>query len=383
MAVEVSVVMPCLNEEETLGICLDKALSTLERLGIEGEVVVADNGSTDNSVAIAESKGARVVHESKKGYGQAYRAGIEAANGKYVVIGDSDDSYDFTDIGRFVEPLRQGADMVMGTRLKGKIEKGAMPWLHRYIGNPILTGILNLMYRSGISDAHCGMRSFTKEAYRKMNLQTTGMEFASEIVIKATKVGLKIKEIPITLRPDGRSGTPHLRSFRDGWRHLRFMLMYSPTHLFLIPGLTLFILGFILLLLLVPGPLFIGGHMIDIHVMVLGSLLTILGFQILNIGFYAKIYSYTQEFINESTTLKTLFKHFNLERGLLIGSVIFLMGFLTDAYILIKWISSQFGPLNEVRIVLLASTLMIIGAQTIFSSFFLSMLGIETRKSNG
>ena len=382
MSVEISVVMPCLDEEETLGICIDKAQSTLEKLGIDGEVVVADNGSTDNSVKIAESKGARVVHEARKGYGQAYRTGIEAAEGKYIVIADSDDSYDFTEIGKFIEPLRQGADMVMGTRLKGNIKKGAMPWLHRYIGNPVLTGILNLFYRSGISDAHCGMRSFTKDAYYRMNLQTTGMEFASEMVIKATKAKLKIEEIPITLHPDGRSGTPHLRSFRDGWRHLRFMLMHSPTHLFLIPGLFLFGLGAISLLLLVPGPLYLAGRMIDVHIMALGSLLTILGFQILNIGFYAKIYSYTHEFINHSKTLKTLFKYFNLERGLLIGAVIFLVGFLADFYILITWIRSQFGPLDQVRLVLLASTLMIIGAQTIFSSFFLSMLGIETRKSS-
>jgi len=382
MAVEVSVVMPCLNEEETLGICIDKAFAAFKRLDIEGEVVVADNGSTDNSVEIAKSKGARVIHESKKGYGHAYRAGIDAAQSNYIVIGDSDDSYDFNEIGAFIEPLRHGVDMVMGTRLKGKIEKGAMPWLHRYIGNPVLTGILNLFYRSGISDAHCGMRSFTKEAYKKMHLQTTGMEFASEIVINATKAGLKIEEIPITLHPDGRSGKPHLRSFRDGWRHLRFMLMHSPTHLFLIPGLVLFVLGLAILLPLVPGPIYIAGRMIDIHFMALGSLLAILGFQIINIGFYAKIYSVTQHFVSESLTLRTLFRYFNLERGLLIGVIIFLLGFFTDLYILIKWISSQFGPLNELRLVIFASTLMIIGAQTIFSSFFLSMLGIETRKTN-
>ena len=383
MAVSVSVVMPCLNESETLATCIKKAQSTLEKLGIEGEVVVADNGSTDNSVEIARSLGARVVIENKKGYGNAYRAGIAAARGKYIVIGDSDDSYDFTEIGRFIEPLQDGAEFVIGTRLKGKIEKGAMPWLHRYIGNPILTGILNWMFHSGISDAHCGMRSFTKDAYKRMNLQTTGMEFASEMVIKAAQLGLRTVEIPITLHPDGRSGSPHLRSFRDGWRHLRFMLLNSPTHLYLWPGTILFTLGIIALLALLPGPVHIAGRIVDLHVMVLGSMLAILGFQIINIGVYARIYAVTHHFRPQDETLKRAFKLFNLERGILVGSLVFAIGFFTDLYILIKWIASGFGPLNEVRLALLASTFIIIGVQTIFSSFFLSMIGIQIRPPEG
>ncbi len=379
MPVKVSVVMPCLNERKTIGICIKKAQATLQKLEISGEIVVADNGSTDGSEKIARSLGAIVVHESKRGYGSAYRAGIQAARGEYIVMGDSDDSYDFTDIGRFIEPLKNGADFVIGTRFKGNIEKGAMPWLHRYIGNPILTGILNWMYGSKISDAHCGMRSFTKAAYDKMHLQTTGMEYASEMVIKAVQLGLKIEQVPITLYRDGRGGPPHLRSFRDGWRHLRFMLLYSPTHLYFWPGTVLFLAGLFLLVALLPGPLYIGGRYIDLHVMVLGSMCTILGFQIINLGFYARIYAATHKFVPETSGLKKLFKLFNLERGLLAGAAIFLAGLGTDFYILMKWIMSGFGALDEVRLALFASTFIIIGAQTIFSSFFLSMIGIETR----
>ncbi|MBN1998416.1 glycosyltransferase [candidate division KSB1 bacterium] len=379
MSVKVSIVMPCLNEHKTIGICIKKAQETLEKLKIAGEIIIADNGSTDGSDEIARSLGAKVIYESKRGYGNAYRAGIQAALGEYIVMGDSDDSYDFTDLGRFVLPLEEGADFVIGTRFRGNIEKGAMPWLHRYIGNPVLTGILNLMYHSKISDAHCGMRSFKKSAYKKMNLQTTGMEFASEMVIKAIQLGLKIEQVPITLYRDGRGGPPHLRSFRDGWRHLRFMLLYSPTYLYSWPGTILFVMGLVMLISLLPGPLYIAGRFIDLHVMVLGSMFTILGFQIINLGFYARIYAATHKFVPETPGLKKLFKLFNLERGLLVGAVIFLAGFGTDFYILIKWILNDFGALDEVRLALFASTFIIIGAQTIFSSFFLSMIGIQTR----
>lgn len=379
MAVFVSVVMPCLNESETLAICINKAKNTMEKLGIEGEVIVADNGSTDGSVDIAESLGARVVHEPEKGYGNAYRAGIAAAQGEYIVIGDSDDSYDFNDIGRFIEPLKNGAEFVMGTRLKGEIERGAMPWLHRYIGNPILTGILNVMYHSGISDAHCGMRAFKREAYRKMNLQTTGMEFASEMVIKAAQLGLKTEEIPITLHQDGRSRPPHLRSFRDGWRHLRFMLIHSPTHLYFWPGSFLFILGMAAMLALLPGPVQIAGRIVDLHVMVLGSLFAILGFQIVSMGVFARTFAVTHDFVPQDAMLQKGYKVFNLERGLVTGFIVFMTGFATDLYILIKWVSSNFGPLHKVRLALVASTFIILGVQVIFSSFFLSMLGIERR----
>lgn len=376
-----SIVMPCLNERDTIATCIKKAQDTLKNLNVKNEIIIADNGSTDGSAEIAASLGARVIYEHEKGYGNAYRTGIEAARGDYILIGDSDDSYDFTDIGRFIDKLTQGNDLVMGTRFKGQIKKGAMPWLHRYIGNPILTGIMNLFFHTGISDAHCGMRAFSKKAYDQMALQTTGMEFASEMVIKATQLNLKMTEIPITLHPDGRTGAPHLRSLRDGWRHLRFMLLHSPTHLFFWPGFILFILGMLSMILLLPGPINIMGRLVDIHIMVLGSLFTVLGFQIINIGLYARIYAFTHKFIPKDPYLSSMFKVFNLERGLAAGAVVFLIGFALALYIFIIWIKSNFGPLNQVRLALFASTLMIIGAQLIFSSFFLSMLGIEVRQT--
>ncbi len=374
---EVSLVMPCLNEEETLPICLRKAQDTIKKLNLDAEIVVADNGSTDRSVEIAESMGARVVHQPLKGYGNAYLAGFAGARGRYLIMGDSDDSYDWTDIGRFLEPLRRGYDMVMGTRLKGTIEPGAMPFLHRYLGNPVLTGILNLLFRTGISDAHCGMRGFTREAYERMHLRTSGMEFASEMVIKAGKARLKIAEIPITLHKDARTRAPHLRTWRDGWRHLRFMLMYSPTGLFLMPGALLLLLGIALLAVLYPGPLHVAGREIDIHSMVLGSLLTILGTQVITTGLFAKVYSYERHFDSRDPVLRTLARRFNLERGLVLGVLVFIAGFVLDLVVAVEWIRSGFGPLNAMRQAILGSTLLVVGAQIIFSSFFLSMLSVQ------
>lgn len=375
----VSVVMPCLNERKTVGLCVRKAIDTLQKLGLDGEVIVADNGSTDGSADIAREMGARVIHESRRGYGNAYRAGIAAARGDLIVIGDSDNSYDFGDIGRFVEKLREGYDLVMGTRFHGTILKGAMPWSHRYIGNPLLTGILNLFFHTQISDAHCGMRAFTKEAYQKMDLQTAGMEFASEMVIKAALAGLKITEIPITLHPDGRGGPPHLRSFRDGWRHLRFMLLHSPTHLFLYPGAAVSLLGGLLMLgmLFARRPLF--GNSIDLHLMVVGSMLAILGYQIILLGVYARIYAVTHGFLPQSPLLSRLFRIFNLERGLALGATIFLIGALMGVLMLLLYAAHPNGYPLQLRLALLASTLIILGAQTVFSSFFLSMLGIERK----
>lgn len=375
-----SVVMPCLNEHETLGTCIKKARETLDALHIDGEVVVADNGSTDGSQQIAESLGARVVHEPEKGYGNAYRAGIAAAAGEFIIIGDSDDSYDFRDIGRFYEKLKNGHDMVMGTRLKGRIEKGAMPWLHRYIGNPVLTGVLNVFFKSGISDAHCGMRAFTKSAYEKMELQTAGMEFASEMVIKAAMLELDVAEIPITLHKDGRTGAPHLRSFRDGWRHLRFMLLHSPSYLYMWPGFFMFGLGMVTMLAILFNSFHVGGRLADLHIMVFGSLLSILGLQTIALGIYARIYAVTHNFIPQGQFLNKMFKIFNLERGLALGAIVFLVGFALGLYIFIRWIQSDFGPFNELRFAMFASTLMIFGTQILFSSFFLSMLGIERKK---
>ncbi len=380
---EVSVILPCLNEAETLETCVKKALGTLDRLGVRGEVVVIDNGSTDGSQEIARRCGARVVDETRRGYGSALMRGAEEARAPFLIMADADDSYDLTDLERFIEGLRGGADLVMGTRIKGVIEPGAMPWLHRWIGNPFLTGLLNVLFRTGISDAHCGMRGFTKDAYRRMQLQTTGMEFASEMVIKAALGGLRVVEIPITLHPDGRSRPPHLRSFRDGWRHLRFMLLFSPTYLFLIPGGACMMLGLVPLIALGSGPIRLGGINFDLHYMVLGSLLTVLGFQILTTGLFAKVYSHAARLYAPDRTLKVLMRYFNLERGVAVGSLLFLAGFVIDASILIHWLASGLGRLNAVRPALQASTLMIVGAQTVFSSFFLSMLEVPRRIAPG
>lgn len=377
----VSIVMPCLNEETTIGVCIKKAFQALKKNKISGEILIADNGSNDNSVSIAQSLGAKVVHQPIRGYGAAYLAGIAAARGKYIVIGDSDDTYDFSELDKFVQPLREDYDLVMGSRFKGDIRSGAMPWLHRYIGNPVLTRILNVLFKVGVSDAHCGMRAFTSDAYEKMGLQTTGMEFASEMVIKAAKAGLKITEVPITYYP--REGESKLNSFRDGWRHLRFMLIYSPTHLFLIPGFLLFLIGFIIALLLLPGPLKIAGRAYDVHVMTVASLLALLGFQVILLGLYARSYALRSGLEQNDKLIDWLYRHFSLEKGLLLGAASFALGFITDGWVAYKWINSGFGALNEVRAALFALLLMALGAQTMFSSFFLSILGIRTDYDNG
>jgi len=377
--VEVSVILPCLNEAETVGTCVTKATETLRRLGVRGEVVVVDNGSTDGSPEIAARCGARVVREVRRGYGSALMRGAEEARAPFIIMADADDSYDLTDLSRFIDGLRAGHDLVMGSRMRGTIEPGAMPWLHRWIGNPVLSGFLNLLFRAGISDAHCGMRAFTKDAYRRMHLQTTGMEFASEMVIKAVLGKLRVTEIPITLHPDGRSRPPHLRSFRDGWRHLRFMLLFSPTHLFLVPGGLCMLLGLIPLVMLGSGPRYLAGLTFDVHYMVLGSLLTILGFQIATTGLFAKAYSHAARLYAPDRTLTALQHYFNLERGLVLGAVLFLCGFAIDASILLQWLRSGMSTLDAVRPAIQASTLMIIGGQTVFSSFFLSMLALPRR----
>ena len=378
-AFDVAVVLPCLNEAGTVGVCVTKGLDALRRLQIRGEVIVVDNGSTDGSAEVAARAGARVVHEPRRGYGSALMCGVGAARAPLIIMADADDSYDLTDLERFITALRGGADLVIGSRRRGTIEPGAMPTLHRWIGNPLFSAALSFLFRVKVSDTHCGMRAFTREAYQRMQLQTIGMEFASEMVIKAALADLRIAEIPITLRPDGRGRRAHLRPFRDGWRHLRFMLLFSPTHLFLLPGCLFMLLGLLPLVALGSGPRRFAGLSFDVHYMVLGSLLTTLGFQIVTTGVFAKVHSHAARLYAPDRTLTLLLRYFNLERGLVVGMLLFVLGFAIDASILTRWLASRMGSLDAVRPALQASTLMIVGAQTIFSSFFLSMLALPRR----
>jgi glycosyltransferase involved in cell wall biosynthesis len=376
--VEVSVVIPCLNEANSLAFCIDKAVTAFRASGLSGEVIVADNGSTDGSIQIAEVHGARVVQVKERGYGSALRAGIAAARGPFIIMGDADDSYDFSDVPRFAEMLRQGYDVVMGNRFRGEIKPKAMPWHHKYIGNPGLTALLNLFFRAGIGDSHCGMRGFTRAVYERMDLRSTGMEFASEFVIKAAQLRVRITEIPITLWPDKRGRPPHLRSFRDGWRHLRFMLLYAPNWLFLLPGGALLAAGLFLVFWLLPGPRQISSRItLDIHTMIFGVIFTLLGVQILSIGSFAKVFSYAERFDRNPVSLKRLLKRVKLETGLLVGGLLFLAGFSGCAWVAWKWAASGFAPLHEVHKVLFWSMWLFIGVQITFASFFLSMLGIS------
>lgn len=375
---EVSVVIPCLNEANSLAFCIDKARAAFAAQKIDGEVVVADNGSTDGSIGIAESCGARVVRVAEKGYGAALKAGIRASRGRFVVMGDADDSYDFSEVPLFVAKWREGYDVVMGNRFQGGIQQGAMPWHHKYIGNPLLSSLLNMFFRSGVHDSHCGMRGFSREIFDKLDLRCTGMEFASEFVIKASQIGARMTEVPITLWPDKRGRAPHLRSFRDGWRHLRFMLMYAPNWLFLLPGSILGAVGLFLVLWLLPGPRTIRhGVVLDIHTMVFGVFFVLLGAQIVTIGAFAKVYSYSERFVRHTVSMRRWLARFTLEDGLILGGILFLAGFVGDLLIVLRWASEHFGPFSALREVLFWSMWLFLGVQAIFSSFFLSMLGIS------
>jgi glycosyltransferase involved in cell wall biosynthesis len=377
--IDVSVVIPCLNEANSVGICVAKAIDAFRNAGLRGEVVVADNGSTDGSIEIAEKLGARVVRVEARGYGAALRAGIAASQGAFIVMGDADDSYDFSEVPRFVEKWRQGNDVVMGNRFRGEIKRGAMPWHHKYVGNPALSSLLNLFFNTGIGDSHCGMRGFTRAVYDRMDLRSTGMEFASEFVIKAAQLGAKMSEIPITLWPDKRGRPPHLRSFRDGWRHLRFMLLYAPNWLFLLPGAAFMLLGLVLVFWLLPGPRALTPRItLDLHTMIFGVIFTLLGAQILSIGAFAKVFSYAERFDRSGTvSLKRVLKRVTLESGLLLGGALFLAGLAGCAWITWEWVTSGFGPLAQIRQVLFWAMWLFLGLQIIFASFFLSMLGIS------
>jgi glycosyltransferase involved in cell wall biosynthesis len=382
--IELTIVMPCLNEAETLAACIQKARLGLERAGVPGEILVADNGSTDGSIAIAEKLGARVVPVKEKGYGSALRGGIEAARGKWILMGDADDSYDFSQADRFVQKFQEGYDLVMGCRLPsggGTIMPGAMPWKNRWIGNPILSLIGRTFFRCPARDFHCGLRGFTKAAYQTMALRTTGMEFASEMVIKATLKSLRITEVPITLHPDGRSRPPHLRPWRDGWRHLRFMLIYCPRWLFLVPGLLLGLLGAAAGTLLVLGPVHLGNIQLSTGTLAIACMAVIIGIQLVAFAFFTKVFAAGEGLLPADERFSRLFKTFNLEKGLCFGLVILLCGLALLAHSFWSWKQVHYGLLSyeeNMRRLLPAVTLIVVSIQIVFSSFFLSILGLRT-----
>ena len=374
--------MPCLNEAETLAVCIRKALGCLSENGISGEVIVADNGSNDGSQAIAEAEGARVVPVEAKGYGNALMGGVEAARGRYVIMGDADDSYDFSALEPFIEKLRKGNDLVMGNRFRGGIAPGAMPTLHRYLGNPVLSGLGRLFFRCPVGDFHCGLRGFSREAIWRMKLQTTGMEFASEMVVKATLLGLRIAEVPTTLSPDGRSRPPHLRSWRDGWRHLRFMLLFSPGWLFLYPGLLLMIVGLGVGGWLLPEARQLGGATLDVNTLAYSALAVLLGFQSVLFAVFTRTFVSTHGLGPESRTLNKLYRYVTLETGLIVGGVLIVLGLIGSVAATFGWSDVDFGELNpsEVLRQVIPSVLAIaLGFQIVLASFFLSVLGLKRR----
>jgi glycosyltransferase involved in cell wall biosynthesis len=380
---ELTVVMPCLNEAETLGTCIRRAQQAIADSNIAGEVLIADNGSTDGSVEIAEGLGARVVRVPAKGYGNALMGGIASAGGKYVVMGDADASYDFAHIPRFLGPLREGADLVMGNRFRGGIEKGAMPPTHQYFGNPALTWLGRLFFRNrAVGDFYCGLRAFRKDAYQRMGLRTTGMEFATEMVVKATLLNLRIAEVPTTLSPDGRTRPPHLRTWRDGWRTLRFFLLYSPRWLFLYPGIALVVLGTLLGAWLLPAPRTVGNVTFDVHTLLYAAAFVLLGFQSICFAVFTKLFAVSEGLHPPDPALDRFFRYITLEVGLGVGAVLIVGGLCASLMAVVGWGLKHFGPLDyshTMRIVILAVTLLTLGAQTVFTSFFLSVLGMPRR----
>jgi glycosyltransferase involved in cell wall biosynthesis len=380
--VELSVVLPCLNEAETLETCVRKAHASIARLGISGEVIVADNGSTDGSQDIARRSGARVVDIPVRGYGAALQGGIEAARGQFVIMADADDSYDLSGLDPFVSKLREGFDLVMGNRFAGGIAPGAMPPLHRYHGNPVLTAVGRLFFRSPIRDFHCGMRGFRRDSVLDLELRTTGMEFASEMVAKATLRGLRVTEVPTPLARDGRSRPPHLRSWRDGWRHLRFLLLYSPRYLFLLPGVLLMLAGGLGGGVLMAGPVTIGGVRFDVNTMLFCSAALVLGSQLVLFWTFSEIFATGEGLLPPDPKLFAAFDYITLEVGLAVGGGMFLAGLVGGVAAVADWGSRGFGDLEAsraLRLVIPSVTLMILGAQGVMSSFFLSVLGLRRR----
>jgi hypothetical protein len=374
-AVDISVVMPCLNEQDSVGACVHWALEGIARTGMRGEVIVADNGSADASVARAEAAGARVVHQPARGYGNAYLAGFAAARGRFVVMGDSDATYDFRQLDRLIAPLQDGRDYVLGNRFGGEMAKGAMPWSHRYIGNPVLTGVLNVFFGLKSSDAHSGMRAFTRESLERMELCCEGMEFASEIVIKAARAELKVAEVPIDY--GARTGESKLKSLRDGWRHLRFMLLLCPKWLFLIPGIALFAAGMVGQSILLQGRLELGAVRLDIHFNVLFAMMALLGAQAVMFGVFCRTYATTLGLDRPNRLTQWVTQRFSLERGLVASLLVFTFGLTIDIWVLADWLNRNMGPLDAVRQTLYALTLVVLGTQGIFASFFLSFFRMK------
>ena len=369
---KVSVVIPCLNEAENIQECVRRAHAVLAENGLRGEVIVADNASEDGSAELAAAAGATVVHEPRRGYGSAYLAGFGAARGEYIVMADADMTYDWNEIPRFVEHLDAGGQLVMGDRMDD-IHPGAMPWLHRYVGNPVLSGLLNFLFRTGVRDAHCGMRALRRDVLPELDLRTTGMEFASEMVIRASKAGLDIRQFPIEYHP--RGGESKLSSFRDGWRHLRFLLVHSPTHLFILPGAIMAALGTVISLLVI-AQIDIFGRQWDIHTMVAGGMLMIIGTQVVALGLAA--HAYGMYFMGDKDPwFDRMRARFKLEHGLLLGAAVILAGIVLIAFILVSWANRGFGSLSEERLAVLAATLVVVGIQIFFSSFLLSILGLR------
>jgi hypothetical protein len=375
-----SVVLPCLNEAETIGFCILKAQDAMETAGVLGEIIVADNGSTDNSIQIAASLGAIVIPVSTKGYGSALMGGIAAARGKYIIMGDADASYDFGDIPRFLEKLRSGYDLVIGNRFRGGILPGAMPALHRYLGNPILSGIGKIFFNSPCNDFHCGLRGFNKTAYERMALRTTGMEFASEMIVKASLLKMSACEVPTSLAPDGRNRAPHLRTWRDGWRHLRFLLLYSPRWLFFYPGMALMLLGILVGAWLLPGPRTIGRVVFDVHTLLYATVAILLGFQAIAFAVFTKLFVISEGLHPPLPRFGRLSQFISLEAGLLVGSVLTAIGLAGSIYATHIWSSVNFGPLDisrTLRLAIPASLFLTLGVQSIFFSFFLSVLRLR------
>ena len=381
---ELTILLPCLNEEETLGCCINKAKEFIARSCVQAEILVADNGSTDKSVAIAMQLGARVVEVVERGYGSALRAGITEAKGKFIIMGDADDSYDFYHLDEYLEKLRDGFDLVMGNRFEGGIERGAMPALHRYLGNPFLSWVGRLFFKSPVSDFHCGLRGFRREAVQKLQLVSNGMEFASEMVVKATLSGLRITEVPTTLSRDGRSRPPHLQTWRDGWRHLRFLLMYSPRWLFLYPGIALLVAGIVMSVLVLPGPLFLGSIVLDVHTLILSSTSILVGAQIIIFFLLAKQYATSVGLLPLGPRFENYLNLMSLEKALLFGIVLMVLGTAGVIFALSIWYSKSFGELDYsvmMRVVIPSVTLFALGLLIIMSGFLSGILDIETKRN--